>query len=62
MCESNVYVIDENGKESLFFENVDKIVPTKEGLVLEDIMGERKIIKAKIKELALVNHRIILEK
>lgn len=62
MCESNVYVIDENGKESLFFENVDRLVPTEDGFILEDIMGQKKIIKARIKELALIRHKIILEK
>ena len=30
--------------------------------MLEDIFGRRKIIKAKIAELALVDHKIILEK
>ena len=30
--------------------------------MLEDIFGRRKIIKAKIVELALVDHKIILER
>ena len=61
MCESNVYLIDKNGKESLFFELVDKIVQDNNVVQLEDILGQRKTIKARIKELALVDHRIILE-
>lgn len=62
MCESNVYLIDENGEEKLYLESVDKIVPEEEGLMLENIFGERKIVKARIKEMTLVNHRIVLQK
>ena len=62
MCEANVYLIDEQGKEQLFLESVDKIQPDDEKLILENIFGQRKIITAKIKEMELVNHRIVLEK
>jgi len=61
LCEANAYLRKE-GKEELFFENVDKVLPHEDGLLLEDIFGRRKIVKARIKELALVDHRIILEK
>ena len=61
MCESSVYLIDKNGKESLYFELVDKIVSDKNTIYLEDILGQKKSINARIKELALVNHRIVLE-
>lgn len=62
MCEANAY-LRKDGKEELFFEMVDKVVPQEDGtLLLEDIFGRRKLIKARIAELALVNHRIILEK
>lgn len=62
MCESNVYLIDENGEEKLFLESVDKIIPEEDNLLLENIFGQRKIVKAKIKEMELVEHRIILQK
>lgn len=62
MCEANAYFIDDNGEEFLFLERVDKVVPQDDKLLLENIFGERKIIKARIKELALVEHKIILEK
>jgi predicted RNA-binding protein len=61
MCESNVYLIDKSGKEKLFFELVDKIVPDKNTIYLEDILGQKKSVNARIKELALVDHRIVLE-
>ena len=62
MCEANVYLIDDQGKEQLYLESVDKIQPENEKLILENIFGQRKIITAKIKEMELVNHRIVLEK
>jgi predicted RNA-binding protein len=61
MCEANVYFIDKEGNESLLLESVDKVVPTKDGIILENIFSERKTVKAKIKEMALVEHRIVLE-
>jgi predicted RNA-binding protein len=61
MCESNVYMI-ENGKEKLFMESVDKIIPEEDGIYMENIFSETKKVKARIKEMALVDHRVVLEK
>ncbi|WP_147535486.1 CooT family nickel-binding protein [Bacillus marasmi] len=61
MCEANVYVLDKDGNEKLLLESVDKVIPTEEGLLLENIFSQRKYIKASIKEMALVEHRIVLE-
>ncbi|MFZ5652608.1 MAG: CooT family nickel-binding protein [Bacillota bacterium] len=61
MCEANAY-LRKDGKEELFLEMVDKVVPHEEGLMLEDIFGRRKIVRARIAELALVDHKIVLEK
>jgi predicted RNA-binding protein len=61
MCEANVYLIDKEGKEKLLMESVDKILPSEDGILLENIFSERKIVKAIIKEMALVEHRIVLE-
>lgn len=61
MCEANAY-LRKGDTEELFLEMVDRVTPHEEGLLLEDIFGRRKIVKAKIVELALVDHRIILEK
>jgi len=62
MCEANVYLIEENGDQSLVLESVDKIIPQAEGLFLENIFGQRKTIKASIFEMELVNHKILLKK
>ncbi|MCG8401856.1 MAG: CooT family nickel-binding protein [Firmicutes bacterium] len=61
MCEANAY-LRSDGKEEMLMEMVDKIIPQDGGLVLEDIFGRRQVIKARIAELALVEHRIVLEK
>ncbi|MEI5988331.1 MULTISPECIES: CooT family nickel-binding protein [Dehalobacter] len=47
---------------ALFLESVGKIFPEEENLVLENIFGERKIVKAKIKGIELVDQRIVLKK
>lgn len=60
MCEANAYLFKE-GKEELFLEKVDRVVPHEKGLLLEDIFGRRMYIDARIRELALVDHKIILE-
>jgi len=61
MCEANVYLIDKEGKEKLLLESVDKILPVDGIVELENIFNQRKTVKAKIKEMALVEHRIVLE-
>ena len=61
MCASSVYLIDREGKESLIFEDVDKITPSAGGVLLEDIHFKTMTVKARIKEMALVDHRIVLE-
>lgn len=62
MCEANVYLIDENGDEGLLLDAVDKVIPQEdEKIYLENIYGERKTVKARIKEMHLVDHKIILK-
>ena len=60
MCEANAYM-KKGDTEELLLENVDRIIPQEDGILLEDIFGKRQLVKAKIKEMALVDHRIILE-
>ena len=62
MCESDVYMVDENGKEELVLKSVDKVIPSGNEVILESIFSERKIIQAVIKEMALLEHKIILKK
>jgi predicted RNA-binding protein len=60
MCEAHAY-LRKDEKDELFMENVDSVLPYEDGLVLENIFGQRKMIKARIRELALVDHKVILE-
>ncbi len=61
MCEANVYLIQKDGTEKLLMESVDKVTPTEEGFILENIYSQRREIKASLKEMTLVEHRILLE-
>ena len=60
MCEANVY-LRKAGKEELFMAQVDKVVPLAEQLMLQDVFGEKAYINAHIAEMALVEHKIILQ-
>jgi predicted RNA-binding protein len=62
MCEANAYLRKQGEEDELFLEMVDRVLPYEDGLLLEDIFGKRKMIRARIVELALVDHRIILER
>jgi predicted RNA-binding protein len=61
MCEANAYLY-ENGEEVLLLESVDKVVPSETEVYMKNIFGQRKTISGRIKELSLVDHRIILER
>lgn len=61
MCEANAY-IRQGDSEELLMEQVDIIEPSELGLRLVDIFGRQKLIQAKIKDMNLLNHKIILEK
>jgi predicted RNA-binding protein len=60
MCESTAYIL-KDGKEELVLESVD-VLENQEGHVkLINMFGEEETIKAKVKTLSLVDHKIILE-
>jgi len=60
MCEANAYLIKE-GKEELILEDISILRSEKDELYLQNIFGEQKRIKAQIKEMNLIDHRIVLE-
>ena len=61
MCEANVYLIGKDGVERILLEAVDRIVPSADGIMLENIYSQRKLVKARIKEMMLLEHKIVLE-
>ncbi|AHF06330.1 CooT family nickel-binding protein [Desulfitobacterium metallireducens] len=60
MCEANAY-LKEGEDEILFMEAVDIIEPFEDGLKLVDIFGKQKFLRARIMDMTLLNHRILLE-
>ena len=61
MCEANAYLIKE-GKEELVMEAVDIIEPRDDdSWILVGIFGDQNVLKGRIKEMNLVNHRIVFE-
>lgn len=61
MCEANAYVY-EDGKEVLFLEGVDILIPEGERLFLRNLFGEQKVFEGRIKEISLIKHKIVLER
>jgi predicted RNA-binding protein len=60
MCEASAYMVKE-GKEELVMEDIMILRPENDGLYLQSIFGEQKRVRARIREMNLVDHRIILE-
>ena len=60
MCESAAYVL-KDGKEELVLESIDPLENNEGEIKLVNLFGEQKIIRARVKVLSLVDHKIILE-
>jgi len=61
MCEANAYIIRDD-KEELVLESVDLLEPQDDNSFrLVDIFGSQKIIKGKLKQMNLVDHKIVFE-
>ena len=61
MCEANAYIL-QDGEEQMLLEDVDVLRPEGDGLYLRTAFGEQKTVSARIKEIRLMDHKIILEK
>ena len=59
MCEADVHLI-KDGTSRIIFKNVDIMKPENGTIYFENIFGEKFEIKARIKEMNLVDHRILL--
>jgi predicted RNA-binding protein len=60
MCESNAYLI-KDGKEQLVLESVNLIRPMENSVILRSLFGEEVTVQARLRELDLTGHRIVLE-
>ena len=60
MCESTAYIL-RNDEEELLLENVDTLENMGSEVRMVNIFGEEKTIRARVKTLSLVDHKIVLE-
>ena len=60
MCQSSAY-LEKEGKNELLMEEVDIFEASGDQIILVNIFGEKIEIKAKVKNLSLVDHKIILK-
>lgn len=60
MCDTNLYLVRQD-REELFMENIDIILQEGQYLILRDMFGEEKRVKARFHGANLLKHRIVLE-
>jgi len=61
MCEANAYILQDD-EEELILESVDLVRPQDDdGFLLVDIFGTQKIVRGRLKQMNLVDHKIIFE-
>ncbi len=60
MCESTAYLFKEEGLEKIM-ENVVYMKPENGKIYLADLLGDQKIIDGEVKEIRLIDHKIIIE-
>lgn len=61
MCEANAYFIEDE-KEQLIMQSVDVVQPGDDNTWrLINIFGDQKDIRARIKKMQLVEHKIVFE-
>lgn len=60
MCEANAYIY-KDGKENLYLENVDVLIPEGGTIFLKNLFGEQKTFNGYVKEISLLRHKILLE-
>jgi predicted RNA-binding protein len=59
MCESAAYVLKDDKLERVM-ENVVSVDPLEGKVYLTDLLGDQKIVDGKIKEIRLMDHKIII--
>ena len=60
MCESTAYFSTPNGEEKIM-ENVVFAIPSDDSVFLEDILGDQKTVKGRLKEIKLLEHKILIQ-
>ncbi|MDP2870921.1 MAG: CooT family nickel-binding protein [Bacillota bacterium] len=62
MCEANAYLVREDGSEELLLKAVDKLTIDGDTVYLVDVFGRQERLRARVRSLALVDHKILLER
>lgn len=61
MCESSAFVLGKDNNLEKIMENVVTVDPSEGKVYLTDLLGDQKIVDGFIKEIRLMDHKIILE-
>ena len=61
MCESSAYILGKNNELKKIMEYIVTVDPYEGKVYLTDLFGNQKIIDGVIKEVRLMDHKIILE-
>ncbi|MCC5909312.1 MAG: CooT family nickel-binding protein [Clostridiaceae bacterium] len=59
MCESSAYLVTNEGEKRIM-DNVVYMKPEDGKVYLSDLLGEQKIVEGIIKEIKLIEHKIII--
>ena len=60
MCEANVYR-EKEGREELLMESVHILKPEGEKILLQNIFGEQRLVKGRLKLLDFTQDKIVIE-
>lgn len=61
MCESAAFILEKNKELRKVMDYIVNIDPYEDKICLTDLFGNKKIIDGSIKEIRLMDHKIILE-
>lgn len=61
MCESSAFIMGKNNELIKIMDYIVNINPDGDKVYLTDLFGNQKIIDGVIKEMRLIDHKIILE-
>ncbi|MFH0825350.1 MAG: CooT family nickel-binding protein [Pseudomonadota bacterium] len=61
MCESNAYLVDGTGEESLLMESVDYLRVEDGRILIRSLFGEEMSVPGSLKEMRLTAHKITIQ-
>ena len=60
MCEASAYIY-RDGKEELYLDSVDLLIPEGDRIFMRNLFGEQKTFDGRVREISLLKHKILLE-